>query len=290
MRVSSLPYARIARAIPEHGLKAILEWVEFCAANALDGVEIAEAWLRLLPAEDVQQLIDLLSQLPIEVSALNAFSAQPNQPAGPQREEAVHEIARYLELAAQLGTSLVVIGSGNWAYYERYRMSRQEAVNNAVATLEACVPLAAAKGIRLVLENHPGWLPLRAEVAEQMLERLPSEHVAMNFDTGSAYREGQSPQDFLERDVLVRRTAYVHLKNIRFEGGIEAGRWNQTQPFEQSDVDYDYIFSRLAAAGFDGWISYESDREIGMVGIVAGAEFVRRMWSGVAVRDGSIRR
>lgn len=278
MKVSSLPYMRIDRAVGEHGLGALVEWIEFCAANDLGGVELAEPWLRRLEEEDIKRLMDVLEYLPLEISALNVPEIQTNQPPGPGRQEAIRQVVRSMELALRLGTTRVMIGSGNWGYYDCYRMSRDEAVDNTVATIEACIPEAAARGLRLLLENRPGWLPLRAEVAEQMLQRLPAEHVSLNLDTGSALREGQSLKDFLERDALLRRIDYVHLKSIRFEGTPEAGRWNQTRPFDQSHLDYRYIFSRLASVGFDGWICYASDLDVGMVGIIAGAEFVRRTW------------
>jgi sugar phosphate isomerase/epimerase len=53
-------------------------------------------------------------------------------------------------------------------------------------------------------------------------------------------------------------------------------------PFEESHVDYRYIFSKLQKAGFDGWISYEAHPSVGLEGIASGAEFARRMWAEVA--------
>ena len=280
MKVSSLPYGSIAGQVREQRLAGIVPWVEACAVNGLDGVEIAEAWLAHLSWAEVCDLIERIEGLDLEVSAFNAFNARPNCPAGSARDAAVRQIADYLAMAQRFAAPLLVIGSGAWADFERYRMSRSQAVDNTVATIEACLPAAEACGVRLVIENHPGWLPLWADVLVEMLRKLPEE-VGLNFDTGSAYREGQRPQDFLQHPIVAERTCYMHLKTIRFDPDPEVGHWDQTVPFEQSDVDYDTIFALLKQGGFDGWISYESDRAVDYNGIAAGCEFARHKWEEV---------
>jgi len=279
MKVSNLPYGLMARAARERGLTPMIEWVEFCAEHGLDGVEIAEAWLHSLDWLDVRKLIRRIDEVGIEVSALNAFNAQPNQPPGEARDEAVRQIGRYVEMAEAFGTGLVILGSGAWADFDRYRMSRTQAIDNTVATIETCLPAAGRRAVTLLVENHPGWLTLRADALVEILDRLPDE-VGLNLDTGSMYREGQRPRNFLEHDIVVRRTRYVHLKSIRFEPDPEVGRWNQGLPFAESDVDYPYILSTLKRAGFDGWISYESSADVGLAGIPPGAEFARKTWLG----------
>ena len=280
MKVSNLPYGLIAGQVREQGLAGIIPWVEACASSGLDGVEIAETWLHHLNWAEVCELIERIGGLGLEVSAFNAFNARPNCPAGQLRDAAVRQMTDYLKMAQRFAARLLVIGSGAWADFERYRMSRSQAVDHTVATIEACLPAAAERGVRLVIENHPGWLPLWADVLVEMLEKLPPE-VGLNFDAGSAYREGQRPQDFLQYPIVAERTCYMHLKTIRFEPDPEVGHWDQAVPFEQSDVDYDYILGQLKAGGFDGWISYESDRAVDYAGIAAGCEFARHRWKDV---------
>ena len=80
----------------------------------------------------------------------------------------------------------------------------------------------------------------------------------------------------------------MHLKTIRFEPDPEVGRWNQGLPFDESDVDYPYIFSALKRAGFDGWISYEASADVGLAGLPPGAEFARKTWQATRIEgDGS---
>ena len=280
MKVSNLPFAMMLNRTRSQGLPALLEWVDFCAANGLDGVEIGADWLQLLTWVDVVALIDRIRELDIEVSGLTVHNHM-NCPCQESREEAAQTIRQYVSMAERLGAPSIRIESGAWGDFERYRMSRQQAIDNTVATIEHCLPIAEGKGISLAIENHPGWLSRFADVLVEILDRVQSSYLVLNLDTGSLYREGQRPIDFMGHDVVVKRTSSLHLKSIRFEPDPEIGYWNQSVPFEESDVDYGYIFGRLKEAGFDGWLSYEADESVGLDGIASGARFARRRWAEV---------
>ena len=278
MKASSLPYGLIARGVQARGLEAVTEWVGFCVERGLDGVEIAEHWLHSLDWLEVHALLEQLRRSNLAVSAFNAFNSRTNCAIGEPRNAAVREMRRYLDMADRFGARIMIIGSGEWADYERYRMSRSEAVDNTVATIERCLPLAERKGIVLAIENHPGWLTRYADVLAQILERLPSAHLGLNLDTGSLYREGQRPDEVLRYDVVARKAVYVHLKSIRFEPEPDLGRWDQSVSFEESQVDYAGIFATLKAVDFDGWVSYESSAEVGLEGIARGVSWLRSAW------------
>jgi sugar phosphate isomerase/epimerase len=278
MKVSNLPYGLMTKKAKEMGLPGLVEWVRYCAANGFEGVEIGEDWLRYLSWADMIALIETIRDLPLEVSGLTVHN-QMNCPPGPSREQAAQEIGRYVHMARLLGAPSIRIESGAWRDYERYEMSRQQAIGNTVETIEHCLPIAAEAGVTLAIENHPGWVTRFADALVEVLERVQSEYLVLNLDTGSLYREGQRPEDFLKHDIIAARTVSLHLKSIRFEPDPEIGRWNLGVPFEESQIDYPYIFTSLKRAGFDGWISYEAYESVGLHGLVDGARFARELWS-----------
>ena len=277
MKVSNLPVGMISDRVQNQGVTGVIEWVEFCAENELDGIEILEDWLKDLSWVEILVLIKRIKELDIEVSGLTVHN-QMNCSSGESREKAAQQIRKYVSMAEQFGAPSIRIESGAWGDYERYRMSRKQAVDNTVETIEHCLPIAAEKKIKLAIENHPGWLTRFAEVLVEVLERIPSKYLVLNLDTGSLYREGQRPEDFLKHEIVAQRTDSLHLKSIRFEPNPEVGWWNQGVPFEKSQVDYPYIFFTLKKAGFDNWISYEAHADVGLPGIAAGAKFARDMW------------
>ena len=273
------------RRAKEKGLSGLLEWLDFCAEHGLDGVEVGEDWLHELSWADVVMFVDRVRATPMEVSGLTVHNRM-NCPPGEDRENTKQQIRQYVSMAQLLSAPSIRIESGAWGDYERYRMSRQQAIDNTVETIQSCLPIAEEAGITLAIENHPGWVTRFADALVEILERVTSDRLGLNLDTGSLYREGQRPENFLAHDIVARRTVSLHLKTIRFEPNPEIGWWNQSVPFEESDIDYQYIFSNLKKHRFDGWISYESHESVGLEGIAVGAAFARRMWREVDAEDG----
>ena len=278
MKVSNLPFGLMAQRARDQGLPGLLEWVDFCAGNGFDGIEIGEDWLKHLGWEEVTALIRGIEASGLEVSGLTVHN-QMNCLSQESREEAAQTIGRYVTMAELLRAPSIRIESGAWGEFDRYRMSRQQAIDNTVATIEHCLPIAAEKDITLAIENHPGWLTRFAEILVEILERVQSERLVLNLDTGSLYREGQRPPDFLRYDIVSRRTASPHLKSIRFDPDPETGHWDHSVPFEESQVDYPYIFTALKKVGFDGWISYEAHDLVSFAELTSGAESIRRVWA-----------
>jgi sugar phosphate isomerase/epimerase len=272
------------RTARERGLAGLLEWLEFCAEHGLDGVEVGEDWLHHLNWAEVVTFVDRIRAIPLEVSGLTVHNHM-NCPPGESRENARRQIRKYASMAQLLGAPTIRIESGAWGDFERYRMSRHQAIDNTVETIEFCLPIAEESGITLAIENHPGWVTRFADALVEILERVASDCLALNLDTGSLYREGQRPQDFLAHGIVAKRTISLHVKSIRFEPNPEVGWWNQSVPFDESDIDYRYIFSSLREHHFDGWMSYESDESVGLAGLAAGADFARRLWREVEAEE-----
>jgi sugar phosphate isomerase/epimerase len=277
MKVSNLPYSLLFARTRDMGLPGLVEWARFCAGNGFDGIEIGEDWLHHLSWDDIVAFIEIMRSIPIEASGLTVHNHM-NCSTAKAREEAAGQIKRYVHMARLLGAPSIRINSGDWGPYERYEMSRQQAIDNTVQTIEHCLPIAVKERVTLAVENHPGWVSLYADALVEILERVRSEYLVLNLDTGSLYREGQRPQDFLKHEIIARRTVSLHLKTIRFEPNPEVGRWNQTVPFEESDIDYRYILTTLIKSGFDGWLSYEA-HEVDFEGLAAGARFARGLWA-----------
>ena len=278
MKFSNLPYGYIDKVVRKEGLSGIVEWVEFCNRVGLDGVEISSNWLKHLVWIDVVYLISLLKRLPIEVSMFTIHNRMcQTTPQG--REAAVANMIRHMDMATEFNANLIRTESGGWDHsYGMYNMSRADAIDATVATFEECIHEAESRGVTLLLENHPGWLGRFADVFNELLERLPSEAIGANLDTGSIYREGQRPDDFLKHANIVNRTKCLHVKCAKFIPDAKVGYWDQSVSFYESDIDNAEIFKCLKKAGFDGWISYEAYDGISLKEIGEQIARLREMW------------
>jgi len=277
MKISSIPYGLIAEKVSKEGLKGIEEWVDFSAKHGLKGVEIFNNWLSYLQWEEVIALCDKIRENNMEISSYCILDFQLNCESREQQGKSVDYLKTLVKKAKLMNAKRLSVASGGWGDFDMYRMSFQEGVNNTIKTLKACLPVAEDNNIKLVLENHPGWISRYATALVEILERVDSKYLELNLDTGSMFREGQRPEDFLEHDIVAKKTKSVHLKTIRFEPDPERGRWNQTVPFEESSINYKYIFSKLKKAGFDGWIAYEMTGG-GLERLSAGVKFINKMW------------
>jgi len=277
MKISSIPYGLVAEKASKEGLKGIMEWVDFSARQGLQGVEIYNNWLSYLQWEEVIALCDGIQERKLEISSYCILDFQLNCENKEQQGKSLEYLQKLVKKSKLMNAKRLSVASGGWGDFDMYKMSFKEAVNNTVKTLEACLPVAEENNIKIIIENHPGWISRYAEALLEILERIDSKYLELNLDTGSMFREGQRPEDFLKHEIVAKKTTSVHLKTVKFEPDPERGRWNQLVPFEESDIDYKYIFSKLKKTGFDGWISYEMTGG-GLERLSAGAKFINKMW------------
>jgi sugar phosphate isomerase/epimerase len=150
----------------------------------------------------------------------------------------------------------------------------------------------------LTLENHykdGSWeYPEFAQSRERflrILRSLPSPWLRVQYDPSNAVVAGIDAYALL--DEVVDRVATVHASDRYLEGGtVDDLRRLDADPqhgyarllrhgvIGEGLNDFDRIFSTLAAAGFDGWVSIEDGEgetvEEGMENLRRSAAFLRR--------------
>jgi sugar phosphate isomerase/epimerase len=153
----------------------------------------------------------------------------------------------------------------------------------------------------LTLENHykdGSWeYPEFAQSRERflrILERVPSPWLRVQYDPSNAVVAGDDPYALL--DEVIDRVATVHASDRYLEGGtVEDLKRLDADPLHgyarllrhgaigEGLNDFDRIFSTLAGAGFEGWVSIEDGDgetvEEGMENLRRSAAFLRRSMS-----------
>jgi sugar phosphate isomerase/epimerase len=148
-----------------------------------------------------------------------------------------------------------------------------------VECLWELVPAAEAESVVMCLENHyKDSLWQHPEFAQSsrryaaILDAVDSPWLRAQYDPSNAVVAGEDPYALLER--VAPRVATMHASDRRLvDGTLEHG------VIGEGSNDYDQIFSTLARAGFDGWVSIEDGEgptiEIGMDTLRRSAEFLR---------------
>ena len=210
-----------------------------------------------------------------------------------QRRLEIANQRRVIEATAELGGLYCRVLSGQG----KPGVARDEGLAMAADSIAECIPTAAQYGVCLILENHykatfweyPEFARRREDFLE-LLGRIPrGPNFGVNFDPSNALIAGDDPIALLE--AVLDRVVTMHASDRYFEGGSVADLQKLDQdprqgyaPFLKHGVigrgciDYDRIFSILAARKFSGWISIEDgdDPTVGMNHLKESAEFLRR--------------
>jgi L-ribulose-5-phosphate 3-epimerase len=175
------------------------------------------------------------------------------------RQESLHSL---LHLANQVGIQRVVL-----PFVDASAMLTSEDRDTVVRVIKDALPAAAEVGVELHLETS---LP-PAEFAD-LLDRIPSSWVKVNYDSGNSSSLGFVPSD--EFSAYGHRVGSVHIKD-RIRGG-------GTVPLGSGDADFPQVFYELTKAGYTGEITLqvarsEPGREVEWAR--SNREFVSRYWT-----------
>lgn len=163
----------------------------------------------------------------------------------PSRRRAWDRLQILADLCAETGGGFLVLGSGKERSFRE--MTRGEAESLFLEELSLLTPVLEKLGVLLLLEPLPrertNFITTLKE-ARAVAEAARSPAVASIFDFHNCGDETQDWETLVaeNRDII----RHVHLNDE--EGRVPTRR----------DERYRAVFRRLAAAGYDGWISLET--------------------------------
>ncbi len=140
-----------------------------------------------------------------------------------------------------------------------------------LATVEAVARVASDHGLIVAFHPHAGTCIEFGDEIDRLLASTDPTLVGLCVDTGHAAYAGLEPSSLLRRHA--DRLRYVHLKDVRaeilhqalaaemsFADAVAAGVFCR---LGSGSIDFAAIRDALAAADFDGWATFEQDREPG---------------------------
>ena len=189
-------------------------------------------------AADINRVKHLLKQHQVELSSCNITSGNPLDP------EVVRSTKQKLDLAHQLGVSLVVGGAGE--------IEQESQRDTLYQHLKDIGDYAAEKGITYCFETHPG-ICVNAAGMLRTMQDLDHSHLKLNFDTGNInyYNEHADVVESLRE--VAPFVKHVHLKDsyCKFKD------WHFIALGEAGGVDFRKIRSILDGQNFSGPYSLE---------------------------------
>ena len=269
----------------------VFEWIDMADALEVEGLELYEGFFASLERGYLESIGDALARGGHAMPML-CVSADFTHPEPDRRAQGVDHQLRMMEAARFLGgrgTACRILTG------QRYPdLSLEEGLERVAECYDRILPAAAELDVVLALENHykDGYwtwpeFAQKMEVFLKVLDSVPeSPHFGVQYDPSNAFVAGDDPIELL--DAVLPRVVTMHasdrflaegatLEDVKAADGsigyLEALQHGVTG---QGLNDYDAIFSRLAQAGFAGWVSIE-DGMHGMDEMRRSVDFLRTM-------------
>lgn len=266
-RLAAFPKAFMDRLCID-GSMSVREWIADGASLEVDGLEFYAGFLDLQKPGAGAEARKIAADHGVTIPML-CCSPDFTHPDPAFRQGQIDQEKRWIDMTVELGGQYCRILSGQ----RRPEVSREEGLRYAAESIEACLPHAAGAGVMLILENHYKdnyWqypeFAQKMDVFCDLVERIHSPHFGVNYDPSNTVLAGEDPLELLRR--VRHRVVTVHASDRYLaEGTIEDLRREEDSvgyakrlrhgAIGEGMNDYDAIFSLLAKAGFDSWISIE---------------------------------
>ena len=267
------------------GEMTLRQWIDLAATLDIDGLEFYAGFLEMKDKNFWQEAKKMATDQGLEIPMM-CCSPDFTHPDESFRNEQIEHEKFWMEMTAALGGKYCRVLSGQ----RRPEVSREEGIQYAVSSIEACLPLAEKLGLTLIIENHYKdnyWdYPEFAQMADvfcELVSRIDSPYFGVNYDPSNTILAGEDPLELLER--IKHRVVTMHASDRYLtEGTIEDLRKEENSLGYASRLshgvigkglnDYDTIFSQLKEVGFDSWISIE-DGVNGMEELQESVAFLR---------------
>jgi sugar phosphate isomerase/epimerase len=261
-----------------------VQWIRDAAALGGEGLEHYDGFMH--GEAEIAAAIAAARETGQQASML-CFSPDFTHPDPGERARQVERQKAAIDLAVRFGTRYCRTLSGQ----RRPEVARDHGVAWTIECLERSLEYAEARGVVLCMENHykdSTWrYPEFAQDEDVYLEivgRIASPHFGVQYDPSNAIVGGYDPIAFLDK--VLPRVVTMHASDRSLAKGAtlddlkEAdGSLGYSTKLTHGEtgkglIDYDAVFSRLAAAGFAGWISVE-DGMNGLDEIARSVDFLK---------------
>ena len=270
MKLSCLPvsfYPDLAA-----GRLTLGEWLRTAARLGLDGADLSVAHVKDRSSAYLDSLRREAGDAGVQLAILATYS-DFTHPDPLHRARQIDDVRAWIDAGARMGVSFLRLTAGQ----DHPDVTEADGLGWAADGLTACVTEASAAGVRLLYENHTrGSVWDRNDFTQsaarflEVARRTRGTGLEILFDTANCLALNDDPLLVLEE--VIDRVGAIHLSDIRRCGAFEP------TTIGTGAAPIDRLLRRLAASGFDGWISIEEASRTGEEGFRRAAAFADRAW------------
>jgi sugar phosphate isomerase/epimerase len=226
------------------------DFVQRAAALGVDGVSLESCFFKSLAPDYLSDIKAALDEKGLE--RVLAWGHPDGLEAG-RNEVAWREMNALIPKAQFMGADIMRIVASSLMFRNEPHGPQITAI---VKMLKESVKIAADNNVILALENHIDYTS--AEIYE-ILERVGSEALKVNFDTGNTLRMMEDPVAAARR--LGPYTVATHTKDVDACRHVRPEEWYffSSVPVGTGLIDMPGVVLALQECGYEGVLAVESD-------------------------------
>jgi len=233
--------------------RTVEESAQAFAAIGLDGTELVcregAAFCTAVADDEARRLAEFARAAGAPVTALTPYAWDINSPDSDVADAQLAELTRAIELASLMGAEFVRAYGGRESTDDPGG-ARQRTVR-ALREAGAC---AAAKGVLVLVENHPGSATRTGAATRRVIDEVGLACVRALYDPGNVLHDTDE-QWQVTFDVQAEVIGYVHVKDYDDRSGKR-----HACNVGDGVVPWSDILRRLQASGYDGCLSFEYEK------------------------------
>lgn len=236
---------------PDPGVRwSTLDFIRRAAEVGVAGVSLESCFLESLEPAFLGDLKAALDERGLQ--RVLAWG-HPDGLEGGRNQAAWQQMNDLIPKARCLGADVMRMVASSLAFRHEPHGPQIEAV---VGMLRQSVQIAADHGVVLALENHIDYTS--TEILE-ILERVDSDRLRVNFDTGNTLRMMEDPVAAARR--LGPYTVATHTKDMQACRHVRPEEWYffSSVPVGTGLIDMPGVVRALQETGYDGILAVESD-------------------------------
>ena len=226
------------------------DFVRRASELAVDGVSLESCFFESMEPAYLADMKSVLDEKRLE--RVLAWGHPDGLEAG-RSENAWREMNSLIPKARYLGAGIMRIVASSLMFRNEPHGPQIDAV---ASMLNESVKIAADNGVVLAIENHIDYTS--AEIL-QILDRVGSDHLKVNFDTGNTLRMMEDPVAAARR--LGPYTVATHTKDLDACRHVRPEEWFffSSVPVGTGLIDMPGVVRALKESGYDGVLAVESD-------------------------------
>jgi sugar phosphate isomerase/epimerase len=290
MKIAAFPKCYLDD-ISIHHTMTVFDWIEMAKDLGAEGLEMYVGFFPTLDDAFVDSVGEAITRAGFAMPMMCCSPDFTHRDPQVRRRE-IEKEAAMIRVTRRLGGPGAVCRILSGQRYPDVRL--EEGLTWVAEAITALLPVARAYDIVLGLENHykDGYwkypeFAQKMDVFLRVLDAIPERrYFGVQYDPSNAIVAGDNPIALLER--VADRVVSMHASDRYLAEGATLDDLRQSDgtlgysPNLRHGVtgkglnDYDRIFSILAGAGYDGWISIE-DGMNGMDEMKESIDFLKRM-------------